>query len=278
MTPTDAERPHRGTIFEEAARILDHQDAGAGQWILRVQAPECAQRAAPGQFAHIQCSPNLPMRRPLSIQRVDREAGWVEFLYKVVGDGTRALSQQPVGDFLSVLGPIGVPFRLNPERPLRLLLGGGVGIPPMIFLADHLRRQDEAGQTRAILGSEVPFPFRAKPSEILWPGLPDGAIATLPLLEDWGVACRLTSKAGIPGAHDGFVTDLARPGSTRSRPRNVTRSSSTPAARTRCSRPARNWQRSSTCLVRFLWRNSWPVRWVAAPAARYRCARPTGSR
>ncbi|WP_018993251.1 MULTISPECIES: dihydroorotate dehydrogenase electron transfer subunit [unclassified Thioalkalivibrio] len=210
MTPTGAERPHRGTIFQETARILDHQDAGAGQWILRVQAPECAQRAAPGQFAHIQCSPNLPMRRPLSIQRVDREAGWVEFLYKVVGDGTQALSQQPVGDSLSVLGPIGVPFRLNPDRPLRLLLGGGVGIPPMIFLADHLRRQGEAGQTRAILGSEVPFPFRAKPSEILWPGLPDGAIATLPLLEDWGVACRLTSKAGIPGAHDGFVTDLAR--------------------------------------------------------------------
>lgn len=147
MTPTGAERPHRGTIFQETARILDHQDAGAGQWILRVQAPECAQRAAPGQFAHIQCSPNLPMRRPLSIQRVDREAGWVEFLYKVVGDGTQALSQQPVGDSLSVLGPIGVPFRLNPDRPLRLLLGGGVGIPPMVFLADHLRRQGEAGQT-----------------------------------------------------------------------------------------------------------------------------------
>ncbi|MGM0553250.1 MAG: dihydroorotate dehydrogenase electron transfer subunit [Pseudomonadota bacterium] len=202
--------PHRGTIFQETGRILAHQDAGAGQWILRVHAPQCAQHARPGQFAHLQCAPRLSMRRPLSIQRVDPTAGWVEFLYKIVGEGTQALSEQPVEAGLSVLGPIGNPFQAHPERPLRLLLGGGVGIPPMVFLADQLRRQGEAGQTRAILGSEVPFPFRPRPSEILWPGLPDGAIATLPLLEDWGITCRLTSKAGLPGTFDGFVTDLAR--------------------------------------------------------------------
>ena len=206
----DDPRPHRGTIFQETGEILAHHDAGAGQWILRVHAPQCARAAAPGQFAHLQCAPELPMRRPLSIMRVEREAGWVEFLYKVVGRGTRALSQQMVGDRVSVLGPIGQPFRLNPERPRRLLLGGGVGIPPMIFLADQLHRRGEAGATHAVLGSEVPFPFHARPSEILWPGLPEGAIGTLPLLEDWGIACRLTSKAGLPGAHDGFVTDLAR--------------------------------------------------------------------
>ncbi len=208
--PAPDARPHRGTIFQETGRILAHQDVGADQWILRVHAPHCARHAQPGQFAHLQCAPRLPMRRPLSIQRVAPEAGWVEFLYKVVGDGTRALSEQPENAGISVLGPIGQPFRLHPERPLRLLLGGGVGIPPMVFLADHLRQRGEAGQTRAILGSEVPFPFRPTPSEVLWPGLPDGAIATLPLLEDWGIACRLASKAGLPGAFDGFVTDLAR--------------------------------------------------------------------
>lgn len=201
---------HRGTIFQEQARVLDHHDAGAGQWILRLAAPECARHAQPGQFAHLQCDARLPMRRPLSIQRVAPEAGWVEFLYKVVGDGTRALAQRRTGETLNMLGPIGQPFQLHPERPQRLLLGGGVGIPPMIFLAHHLHLQGQAGQTRAVLGSEVPFPFHPRPSQILWPGLPDGAIATLPLLEDWGVACRLTSKAGIPGAFDGFVTDLAR--------------------------------------------------------------------
>jgi dihydroorotate dehydrogenase electron transfer subunit len=209
---TDAARSHRGTIIlEDGAEIIEHAAHAGGQWVLKLRAPECAARAEPGQFAHLQCDPRLPMRRPLSIQRVDRAQGWVEFLYKVVGEGTEALARQPVGMRLSILGPIGQPFTLHVDRPLRLLLGGGVGIPPMIFLADHLRRQGQASQTRAILGSEVPFPFRPRPSEILWPGLPDGAIATMPLLEDWGVACRLTSRADIPGAYPGFVTDLARP-------------------------------------------------------------------
>lgn len=203
------DRSHRGTIFLEDAEILTHTAGPAGQWILTLQAPQCAARARPGQFVHLQCDARLPMRRPLSIQRVDPVAGWVEFLYKTVGEGTTALSMQPVGARLSLLGPIGKSFELHAERPLRLLLGGGVGIPPMIFLADRLRREGQAGRTRVILGSEVPFPFRARPSEILWPGLPDGAIATLPLLEDWGIACRLTSGTGIPGTHPGFVTDLA---------------------------------------------------------------------
>jgi len=209
---TDAARSHRGTIFlEDAAEIIEHAAHAGDQWVLKLRAPECAARAQPGQFVHLQCDPRLSMRRPLSIQRVDPAKGWVEFLYKVVGEGTEALARQPVGMRLSVLGPIGQPFTLHPDRPLRLLLGGGVGIPPMIFLADHLQQQGKAAQTRAILGSEVPFPFRPRPSEILWPGLPDGAIATMPLLEDWGVACRLTSLAEIPGAYPGFVTDLARP-------------------------------------------------------------------
>lgn len=204
------QRPHRDTIFLEDAEVLDHTAHAGDQWTLRLNAPQCASRAEPGQFVHLQCDERLPMRRPLSIQRVDREAGWVEFLYKRVGAGTEALTHQPIGSRLSLLGPIGQGFRLHPERPLRLLLGGGVGIPPMVFLADRLRATGEAARTRAILGSEVPFPFRPRPSAILWPGLPDGVIASMPLLEDWGIACRLTSRAGMSGAHDGFVTDLAR--------------------------------------------------------------------
>ena len=207
---TEPSRGHRGSIFLEDAEILEHDAYPGDQWILKLRAPQCAAAAQPGQFVHLQCDDRLPMRRPLSIQRVDADAGWVEFLYKRIGTGTEALSRQQVGKQLSVLGPIGQAFRFHETRPLRLLLGGGVGIPPMIFVADRLRQLGQAGQTHAILGSEVPFPFRPRPSEILWPGLPAGAIATMPLLEDWGIACRLTSRAGIPGAFDGFVTDLAR--------------------------------------------------------------------
>ncbi len=59
------------------------------------------------------------------------------------------------------------------------------------------------------MGSEIPFPFRARPSTILVPGIPDGVIACMPLLDDWGVPSRLATLAGFPGCFDGYVTDLA---------------------------------------------------------------------
>ena len=81
----------------------------------------------------------------------------------------------------------------------------------MIFLAEDIRaRAAEGFKALAILGSELPFPFRARPSTIIVPGMPDGVIALMPLLEEWGIASRLTSKSGFPGCHDGYVTDLAR--------------------------------------------------------------------
>jgi len=67
--------------------------------------------------------------------RVDAKQGWVDFLYKAVGRGTRLLATRVPGETLSLLGPIGKPFTADPERPRALLLGGGVGIPPMIFFA-----------------------------------------------------------------------------------------------------------------------------------------------
>ena len=199
---------HRGQIHQETAEILAHQPQPEGQWVLRFRAAEIACHAEPGSFVHITCDPALPMRRPMSIMRVSAEEGWVECLYKVVGKGTGLLARQRRGDHLDVLGPIGQPFRPNPERSRPLLIGGGVGIPPMVFLAERLSAQARL-KPLAILGSEIPFPFRPRPSNTLIPGMPDGVIATMPMLEDWGVPTRLASGAGISGCHEGFVTDLA---------------------------------------------------------------------
>lgn len=199
----------RGTLFVEDARILAQESHPGDQFILRVEAPRCAAHAEPGSFAHIQCDPSLPMRRPLSIMRVDTRAGWVEFLYKAVGSGTRALAARRTGDTISMIGPIGMPFAPDRARPRTLLLGGGVGIPPMVFLADRLRR-DRHWQPLVLMGSEVPFPFSTRPSTFMIPGIPAGVIAAMPLLEDWGVPSRLASLQGYPGCHQGYITDLAR--------------------------------------------------------------------
>ena len=199
----------RDTIFPEQAQILSHQALAGDQYILRVQAPECARHARPGSFAHIQCAPSLPLRRPISIMRTSAAEGWVEFLYKAVGEGTRLLAQREVGQLLDQLAPIGRPFELHQERSRPLLIGGGVGMPPMIFMSQELAGNNSF-KPLVILGSEVPFPFRPEPSKLLLPGLPEGVIGCMPLLDHWGIPSRLASLAGFAGCFQGYVTDLAR--------------------------------------------------------------------
>jgi len=207
---TPAHPAHRGSIALEDGRVLSQEGFEGAQWVMRLQAPKCAARARPGSFVHLSCDDDIPMRRPLSIMRVDAEAGWIEVLYKVVGSGLAALARRRAGDTLSVLGPIGQGFTPHPERPRPLLLGGGVGIPPMVFLAEALLADTRARwQPLVLMGSEIPFPFRARPSTILVPGVPAGAIACMPLLDGWGVPSRLASRSGYPGCFDGFVTELA---------------------------------------------------------------------
>jgi len=205
----------RGTIFLERSRVISHLAFDAEQFVLRLAAPKCAAHAAPGSFVHLTCDPTIPMRRPLSIMRADAAAGWIEILYKVVGPGLHALAAAKAGEELSVLGPIGLPFTPHPERPRTLLIGGGVGIPPLVFLAERLHQA--AGTAAAgvawkplvLMGSEIPFPFRTRPSRIIVPGMPEGTIAAMPLLDEWGVPSRLASRADFPGCFPGFVTELA---------------------------------------------------------------------
>jgi dihydroorotate dehydrogenase electron transfer subunit len=202
-------KAHRNTLFVEDAVILSHECYPGKQYVLRVSAARCAARARPGSFAHVQCAPTLPLRRPLSIMRAAPGEGWIEFLYKDVGSGTHALSLRKAGETINLIGPIGTPFTPEQSHPRVLMLGGGVGIPPMMFLAESLR-DDRHWQQLVLMGSEVPFPFSARPSRIPVPGMGDGVIAAMPLLDDWGVPSRLASLQGYPGCYQGYITGLAR--------------------------------------------------------------------
>jgi len=201
---------HRGSICLEDGKILTQQAFAGEQYIVRIEAPRCAARAHPGSFAHLSVNDDIPMRRPLSIMRVDAQSGWIEILYKIVGPGLAALARRRVGEVLSVLGPIGHGFEPTPSKPRPLLIGGGVGIPPMVFLAETLSTDTRAHwQPLVLMGSEIPFPFPSRPSTILVPGIPHGVIAAMPLLDAWGIPSRLASRSGFPGCFDGFVTELA---------------------------------------------------------------------
>lgn len=211
-----------GTLFMEEAEILSRESFPGDQVILWLHAPRIAQGARPGAFLHVRCGRELPMRRPLSLMAADPTGGRLAILFKVVGKGTGLLSERGVGDRLDVIGPIGVPFRPLPDRPRALLIGGGVGLPPMVFLAEWLARGTGAGEGRTggssprpadhrpllLMGSELPFPFEARPSRIPVP-MPPGVTAAMPRMEALGIASRLASRRGYPGCFHGLVTGLA---------------------------------------------------------------------
>ena len=214
-------RDHRNTIYVEDAELIQHLAHPSEQFVMRMHAPKCANHARPGSFVHIRCNVDNPMRRPFSIMRVNAKDGWIEVLYKIVGTGTRILSEIATGEKLDILGPIGNGFHRDSERPMAVLIGGGVGIPPLIFLAQQLHDEffgaeaghdvpDDTYQPVAFFGSEIPFPFALQDSELVLETGPASVTTSLSLLDEWRIPSRLASTAGFSGCYTGFVTDLAR--------------------------------------------------------------------
>jgi len=142
----------------------------------------------PGMTPHL-AQPELAgrqplLRRPFSLAgRRDRADGEVELeiIHRVVGVGTAWLAQAKSGDELDVLGPLGNGFALRPDRPRAALLGGGSGIPPMMYLAGILANAGK--EAVAIVGakSRAALPLSVDPAEppsqAGWPTLCTGEFA-----------------------------------------------------------------------------------------------------
>ncbi|MGI6036006.1 MAG: dihydroorotate dehydrogenase electron transfer subunit [Limnochordia bacterium] len=133
-----------------------------GIYRLTLFAPQAAADAEPGQFVHVQAAspPRMSwdpfLRRPLSIHECSLQEGTITLLYEVVGRGTDLLSRLQPGDKVDLLGPLGRGFTLVPQRR-PVLVGGGMGLAPLLFLARRLR---EYGQRPLVLigfrrGSDV---------------------------------------------------------------------------------------------------------------------------
>ena len=107
--------------------------------LMVLDAPERALKARAGQFFHLLCpSPDgaaMWMRRPMSIYRIDAEAGRVEFLYKCEGRGTQGMATLEADDEFNIAGPFGVGFRLEPGWKNIVVLGRGVGLATLAPLS-----------------------------------------------------------------------------------------------------------------------------------------------
>ena len=124
-----------GEVRELEARILALWEEGPASWRLRLEAPEIARLARPGQFVMLE-SPRHYLRRPLGIAAVGHD--WLELGLAVKGQGTREICSLAEGERLSVTGPLGQPFPLEDYEQF-LLVGGGTGIYPLHFLLAELQ-------------------------------------------------------------------------------------------------------------------------------------------
>jgi dihydroorotate dehydrogenase electron transfer subunit len=128
--------------FDTPAPVLRHDALNRDHFLLTLECPTIAREARAGQFVMLQSRPGFEplLRRPMSVCRVlPGRRGRIQILYKVVGEGTRYLSQQPVGALVPTLGPLGNGFRLPPKGTKPLLVSGGVGIAIFPFLVETLR-------------------------------------------------------------------------------------------------------------------------------------------
>jgi dihydroorotate dehydrogenase electron transfer subunit len=144
--------------------ILSNLEISPGYWRMRILAPGFAAVAKPGQFVMLRPELALPtlLRRPFGIFRTGclppecaglpaRE--YLEILYKVVGQGTRILSELHAGDRVELLGPLGQGFAINDNTCEKLLVGGGIGLVPLFLLADELIRRGH--HVRLLMGGRT---------------------------------------------------------------------------------------------------------------------------
>lgn len=128
-------------------KIIENKNVGPNIFQLVLNYDQLSQNPEPGQFFNIKVSQNGSddplLRRPFSIFDFDAAAKKIEFVYKVVGKGTKILSEFEIGTELDVLGPLGSPFSLNESRNEIHLIGGGLGIAPLFYLAKKSVKRNE---------------------------------------------------------------------------------------------------------------------------------------
>lgn len=126
--------------FDTAARISDVQQLTSDIVLTRFECIDIAEKVRPGQFVMVKVTQdNDPyLRRPFSVLEANVTDGLIDILYRIVGKGTKLLAQQPIGTCLRVFGPLGQPFDLTGDYTEALLIGGGMGIPPLVMAVEPL--------------------------------------------------------------------------------------------------------------------------------------------
>ena len=147
-----------------------------------ISCPEVAAQAQPGQFVHIKAE-GFQLRRPISICGIDPEKGTIRIVFEIRGDGTDKIASLNAGDLIDMLAPLGHGYTMLDSGKKVVVIGGGIGVPPLLQTASHYGEN-----ATAIIG------FRSASAVILKEDF-----------EKAGVKVILCTDDGTAGIH-GFVT------------------------------------------------------------------------
>lgn len=173
--------------IQEICTVAECTEIAPGMFLMVLDAPKIAPAAKPGQFVHLSCGEGNLLRRPISI--CTQQDVCLRLVFQVKGEGTKWLSTRQVGDHIDVLGPLGNGFALERLGDRPVLIGGGIGVPPMLY-AMQMAKNSGASPT-AILG------FRSREAVILEDEFKEiGTVYT-------------ATDDGSYGVH-GFVSDVLR--------------------------------------------------------------------
>ncbi len=164
--------------FIERAVVLSQEQIAGQIFSMWLQTERIAAEAMPGQFISVYSNDSGRMLpRPISICETDKEKNALRIVYRVAGKGTEEFSRCAAGDRLDILGPSGNGFPLErcPEGRKAFLIGGGIGIPPMVQLSKEIR-----GEVQAVAGyrDELFLTEELKKNGTLYVATEDGSAGT----------------------------------------------------------------------------------------------------
>ncbi|MBM4446965.1 MAG: dihydroorotate dehydrogenase electron transfer subunit [Chloroflexi bacterium] len=149
-----------------SATVISNLELMPGYHLIYVDAPDIAATSQPGQFVTVRCGEELTLRRPLSIHQLTDSKNLC-LLFKIAGKGTLWLSQRKKNEALDLIGPLGKGFSIEPTSKKLLLVAGGIGIAPLVFLAQ--KALSEKRSVKLLLGARTKdelYPQKLLPSGI----------------------------------------------------------------------------------------------------------------
>jgi len=177
--------------YQQTAEIVRTEKLADDIYRFTMKAPDIAADSKPGQFVMVRAGEGMDplLRRPFSVHQV-AEGGLVQILFKVVGKGTQVLANLQPGQQMDILGPLGRGFTHNSHCP-NYLVGGGIGIAPLFFLAKKMLLKNEPSAIQVLLGA------RTK----------DEITSLVDNFESMGLGVQVATEDGSLGKQ-GLVTDL----------------------------------------------------------------------